>query len=122
MCGTRASQSVVVRRAFAAKSTTARTLGSPSVLVDLLAHFGDIDVPGGTPEKADAEPLLEKRDPAADAGLRNVKCARGRREAAVPHDRGEELEVVEVTHPSHLIGGAPRYQRAIAASMLDQAR
>src|SRR5580704_15833183 len=70
----------------------------PSVLVDLLAHLGDVEAPSRTLEQTDAEPLLEQSDPPADARLRDAEHPRGRRKAAVSHDRGEELEVVEVTH------------------------
>jgi hypothetical protein len=70
----------------------------PSVLVDLLAHLCNVEAPSGTLEQPDAKALLEKRDPATDARLRDAQHPRGRGKAAVPHDRGEELEVVEVVH------------------------
>jgi hypothetical protein len=49
----------------------------PSVLVDLLAHLGDVEASSGTLEQADAEPLFEKSDPAADARLGDAELPRG---------------------------------------------
>jgi hypothetical protein len=70
----------------------------PSVLVDLLTDLRDVEAPGRTLEQTDAEPFLQKSDPPADARLRNAQHPRGPGEAPVPHDRGEELEIVEVVH------------------------
>ena len=70
----------------------------PSVLIDLLADLCDVEASSGALEQTDTKALLEKSDPATDARLGDAEHPRGRGKAVVPHDGGEELEVVEVVH------------------------
>lgn len=58
----------------------------------------EVETPGGAPDQLDAEAFLQRRYPAADCGLRDIKPIRRRRKAARLHHGHKRLQVIETIH------------------------